>query len=62
MRFTVLWEVGWCGFGRSNDLVPELRLGFIRIACCRGSIVARILELRSSLQRALDELRKKKGD
>lgn len=35
-------EWGWCGFGASRGLVPELRLGIVRLACCRGSIVDRV--------------------
>lgn len=61
MRFTVLVEWGPCGFGRSNDLVPELRLGIVRLACCRGSIVARIDDLRQTLKNALAELRRAGG-
>ena len=52
MRFTVLFEIGWCGFGWSGDLVPELRLGIIRLACCKGALVDRIRDLRDSLDRA----------
>lgn len=57
MRFTTLIEWGRCGFGYSSDLLPELRLGLVRIAWCRGSIVERISGLRQSLRDALAEIR-----
>lgn len=52
MRFTVLCEFGWCGFGWSGDLLPELRLGIVRFACCKGAIVERMRKLRDDLARA----------
>ena len=36
--WTVLVQIGWCGFGVNGGLLPELRLGVIRLACCRGWI------------------------
>lgn len=32
MQWSYLVEIGWCGFGTSRDLIPELRLGLIRFA------------------------------
>lgn len=43
-RFTILIEVGWCGFGWSGELFPELRLGYVRFACCADSALDRLNE------------------
>lgn len=40
--WTLLLGVGWCGFGWSGGLLPELRLGVLRLAWCRGWIGARV--------------------
>ena len=32
MRWTFLTELGWCGFGAARGLIPELRVGFVRVA------------------------------
>jgi len=32
MRWTFFAEFGWCGFGANRGLIPEARLGFVRIA------------------------------
>lgn len=34
--FAILFEVGWFGVGLSGGLIPELRLGIVRIAFTRG--------------------------
>ena len=51
-RFTIIAEFGWCGFGASHGLVPELRLGLLRLACCRGSIIAKVMEWGDALAAA----------
>lgn len=48
-------EIGLCGFGASGGLIPELRLGVVRLWCCRGSAFGK---LRDALSRACDELRR----
>ena len=50
-------EFGLCGFGASSGQVPELRLGVVRLWCCRGSIREQLRELRCSLADAVRELR-----
>lgn len=53
---SVMFEVGWCGFGASGGLVPELRLGLIRFAATRGSVVARLRGILAALHLAHTEL------
>lgn len=38
MRATFIITTGRCGFGRTGGLFPELRLGFVAIGWCRGSL------------------------
>lgn len=51
--FGVLFEVGWFGFGASRGLIPELRMGIVRFACCRGYFA-------DALKRAADALKSKR--
>ena len=48
--FTLILEFGWCGFGWEGGLVPEIRLGLLRIAWCRGSLLERMLKMRDALR------------
>lgn len=32
----------WCGFGCNGGLFPELRLGVIRVGCCKGAVGERV--------------------
>lgn len=34
--FAILFEVGWFGFGAAGGLIPELRVGVVRLAFTRG--------------------------
>ena len=52
LRFTMMAELGWCGFGRSGGLVPELRLGLVRLAFCRGSLLERMRGWHEALRAA----------
>jgi hypothetical protein len=54
-------ELGWCGFGASRGLFPEIRLGLVRLWCCRGSVFDHYAYLRSSLETARCELRRALG-
>lgn len=54
---TVWCSLGRCGFGGNLGLFPELRLGVVRIGCCRGAITGHIEEMRDRLRRALASLR-----
>lgn len=38
-QWALLLELGWCGFGASGGLLPELRLGLVRIVATRGSLL-----------------------
>ena len=40
--WTFLLGVGWCGVGWSGGLLPEVRLGLVRVAWCRGWIGDRV--------------------
>lgn len=59
IRRTFAIEIGRCGFGASGGLVPELRLGWVRIWTCSGSVVETLSRLRIALAQAADELRRK---
>lgn len=50
--FTILIQLGWCGFGASGGLVPELRLGLLRVAACRGWVMDAIDRYRTALRAA----------
>ena len=38
MRHTAIITTGWCGFGCTRGLFPEIRLGIVAIGWCRGSL------------------------
>jgi len=57
VRWTLLGEIGWCGFGASGGLVPEVRLGLLRIAVTRGSVVERLRQMLAALSDAAAALR-----
>ena len=56
VRATCSIEFGWVGWGASGDLVPELRLGWVRVWCCRGGVFNKVASLNASLRAAKDEL------
>lgn len=47
--FTILVQFGWCGFGASGGLIPEVRCGLIRFACCRGWLWDVLTKMRAAL-------------
>ncbi len=51
-------EIGWVGFGWDGGLIPTVRIGFILIWWCRGSIRSRIAKLETALADALRELKR----
>lgn len=57
MRRTFSLELGKCGWGCSGGLVPELRLGRVRLWTCNGSVVDMLSNLRIALANAAAELR-----
>lgn len=61
MRSTFAIEVGWCGFGMSGGLVPEVRCGVIRCWFCRGSVAGQLSVLRVALAEAVAELKRGRG-
>ncbi len=50
-------DVGWCGFGFDGGLLRGVRLGVVRIWCCRGTIGAQIVYLHDALTKATRMLR-----
>ena len=48
--FTLILEFGWCGFGWEGGLVPEIRLGLLRIGWCRGSLLDGLVKMRAALK------------
>lgn len=42
MRASVIIELGWCGFGYNDGIMPDLRLVVLRLAWCRGSLLDRM--------------------
>jgi hypothetical protein len=40
----------WCGFGVTGGLFPEVRLGILRIGCCRGAVGDRMRDARARLE------------
>jgi len=58
MRRTFAIEFGRCGFGVSGGLVPELRLGWVRMWTCSGSVISALSHLRTSLADAVAELKR----
>lgn len=53
-------ETGRCGWGATSGLIPELRLGWVRLWTCSGSVVSTIASLRQALADAAEELRRRK--
>lgn len=55
------WALEWgaCGWGWSGGLVPELRLGHVRVWTCKGSVVEQLAKLRRALADAAAELKLK---
>ena len=49
-------DVGWVGFGFEGGLLPNVRVGFLRFWCCRGTIFDRIAKLHVALADAAKEL------
>jgi hypothetical protein len=47
--FSVITEFGLCGFGRSDGLIPEVRVGVVRFAWCRGSLLSRVEKWHAAL-------------
>lgn len=58
-RWTMLIETGLCGFGFSGGMVPEVRLGVVRVAATRGWISAHIRQWAAALEVATANLRNK---
>jgi hypothetical protein len=52
--FTILIQFGWCGFGIAGGLIPEIRLGLIRLAWCRGWIFDGFDRCRAALKAAVE--------
>lgn len=50
--WTLLLSIGRCGFGWHGGDMPELRLGLLRLSCCRGGIGDRIAAWREALRAA----------
>ena len=57
MRASIIIEIGWCGFGFDGGLIPDARLGLLRFAWCRGSLLDKAREWQASLRRAASALR-----
>lgn len=55
----MLIETGLCGFGFSGGMVPEVRLGVVRVAATRGWISAHIRQWAAALEVATANLRNK---
>ena len=60
VRRTFSIELGSCGWGCDGGLVPELRLGWVRVWTCDGSVVEMLAKLRVALAEAAAELRRRK--
>lgn len=57
MRWTLMVETGWCGFGASGGLVPEVRCGVVRFAFTRGGVADRLRDMLRTLGDAAAMLR-----
>ena len=40
-----------CGWGISGGLVPEIRLGWVRLWKCRGSVISQLASMRVALRK-----------
>jgi hypothetical protein len=49
-------EFGRCGWGAQGGLVPELRIGWVRVWTCSGSVMAILWSMREATAAALVEL------
>jgi hypothetical protein len=47
--FSLIFECARCGFGWSSGLIPEIRLGIVRVAWCRGSLLSRVEKWKAAL-------------
>lgn len=52
MRWSLLIETGWCGVGFAGGMIPEVRLGFLRVAVCRGWLLDHVRRYRTALTAA----------
>lgn len=50
--FTVMMQIGICGFGWNGGSVPELRLGVVLFACCHGRMLDALGKMRAALEAA----------
>jgi hypothetical protein len=51
--YTVICEIGLFLPGYTGGLVPELRLGLVRVIWCRGSMIERLRSYQSALMDAV---------
>lgn len=51
--FTFIIELTLCAPGYTGGLVPELRLGLVRLSWCRGSLIDRLRRWQSALVEAV---------
>lgn len=51
---TIAIEIGIIGWGANGGAIPELRIGLIRLAICRGSMLAKV---RGMLSDAADAMK-----
>lgn len=58
---TLILELGWCGFGYAGGLVPEVRLGLLRVTWCRGSLMERVRRWNLALIMSRDSHDDQKG-
>jgi len=54
---TLCIEIGGCGWGAACGLVPEVRLGWLRIWVTRGSVIKSLAAMRIALAEAVAELK-----
>jgi len=52
----------WCGFGVTGGLFPEIRLGIVRVGCCRGAVADRMRGARDRLEAVYARLMMSEGD
>ena len=52
-RWSLLFETGWVGFGWCGGLIPELRLGIVRLSVCRGWMTDAYRKSRDALASAV---------
>lgn len=56
MRASFGVDVGWVGFGFEGGLLPNVRVGFLRFWCCRGTIFDQVIKMKVALAEAAKEL------